>query len=306
MLEFLIFFVSLFFLVKSAEILVNNSSKLASKIGISKVIIGLTLVAFGTSLPEFAVNIISSLKKENGIVLGNIIGSNIANISLILGLVSLISPLKIEKKLIFKEIPLAFLIVIACIALIADNTLNFLDGIVLYTFFIFFLFFITEKVKTDEKKEKIETKESYIKLSFLILISVFGIYISGEFLVKSLIGISKILNISTYNISAVLVAVGTSLPELLVSFVAFSKKERELLVGNLIGSNIFNTSFILATSSIIYPISIVSKKVLTHLSINLMASLLLFIFNFTFKKDSIDRKEGFLLLLTYLLFIFSL
>ncbi len=305
MIEFIILTISLLVLVKSADILVENASKLAIKLGIPKNIIGLTLVAFGTSFPEFVVNILSSLKGENQIALGNIIGSDLANLSLVLGLAAIAYPLKIQREAIWREIPLATVIILATLFLIMDNTLSFWDGLVLYLFFVLFLTYILEKIST-ERSEKEIIKEKLSKIILLIILSLLGLYFSGEFLIDSLIAISTKMGISLYALSSILIAVGTSLPELVVNLMASVRKESDIAVGNVLGSNIFNTAFILATSAVINPIQIFSEKVILHFALILIATAILFIGNFTLRKRIIDREEGLLLLLVYIVYLFSL
>ena len=149
MIEFVVLTISLILLVKSADILVDNTSKLAMKLGVSKNVIGLTLVAFGTSFPELVVNILSSLRGENSITLGNIIGSNLANLSLVLGVSAIVSPITIHKRTVWREIPFATAIVLTSLFLIIDGDLSFWDGLVLYIFFILFLFYILEQIVLD-------------------------------------------------------------------------------------------------------------------------------------------------------------
>ncbi|HIP66920.1 MAG TPA: calcium/sodium antiporter [Candidatus Nanopusillus sp.] len=309
MMEFILLVVSLTLLVKSADILINSASKLAMKLGVSKNIIGLTLVAFGTSFPELVVNTLSSLKGENSITLGNIIGSNLANLSLVIGASAIISPIIIHRRAIWREIPLATVITLANLFLIMDGSLTFWDGLVLYLFFILFLFYTLEQIvleKNDDSKKVMEIRDSYKKLNLYMILSLVGLYLSGKYLIDSLIAVSQNLGVSPYALSAILIAAGTSLPELVVSVLAAVKKESELVVGNMLGSNIFNIGFILATSSIIHPIKVFSENIILHIILILIATAILFIGNFTLKRRVIDREEGLLLLLVYVVFFMSL
>ncbi len=313
-----IFLIAIGFLVliKSAQWLVNSASNLANKIGVSALVIGLTIVAFGTSAPELVVNIISSLKGANELVFGNIVGSNIANIFLIIGLGALLMPLLIKSQTLFKEIPLMILGGLALVILCLDvalrhnggNVIDFGDGLMLLLLFIVFLYYIIttalnerHAVEKDFKKQIAEQKISTSIL--LIVISCFGLFIGGQLIVKNAIDLATALGVSQKLIGLTIVAIGTSLPELVTVIVAALKKQADLAIGGIVGSNIFNTLFVLGISAVIAPIEL-NIPIKFDLSIMIVAFLLLFLFSLT--KRKIEKWEGFIMLVMYLSFMLLL
>lgn len=303
-------------LIKSADWLVVHSSSLAKKIGISPLIIGLTLVAFGTSAPELVVNVISSLKGSSELVFGNIIGSNIANICLIVGLSALIMTLNIKSQTIFKEIPLMLLGGVALIILSLDTVLDkaeteiihFSEGLILLLLFIVFLYYTINSALSNkdksEKEFKKDIKEKKVGLSLsLILVSFLGLFIGGRLVVDNAVDLAVILGISQKLIGLTILAIGTSLPELITSIVAALKKEADIAIGNIVGSNIFNTTFILGISALIHPIEL-PEVIIFDLSVMIISFLLLFLFSLT--KRKIEKWEGFVLLVIYLAYMLLL
>jgi len=297
--------------------LVEGSSSLAKKLGIPTIVIGLTIVAFGTSLPELVVNIISALKKSGEIAFGNIIGSNIANILLILGVTGIITNLNVERSTTWKEIPFSLLGVI--ILLIFVNA-PFLDksgassitrsqGLILLFFFIIFLYYIFElakKKKIQREGEKIKVKKySSLTIFSMVLGGLIALYFGGEWTVKSAVSIAKQLGLSEYFIGLTIVAIGTSLPELFTSIVAGLKKNSDIAVGNVVGSNIFNIFWVLGVTALIYPIKLSASANLDLLFL-LGATFLLFLFMFIGKKHELQKWQGFIFILTYLAYLISL
>ena len=303
-------------LIQSADWLVEHSASLAKKIGVSPLIIGLTLVAFGTSAPELVVNIISSLKGSSELIFGNIIGSNIANICLIVGLSALIMPLGIKSQTIFKEMPLMLLGGAALAILSLDTILNqadskiihFGDGLILLLLFFVFLYYTINSALSNRDKAESEFKKDIKKnktgLSLsLIGVSLFGLFLGGRLVVDNAVDLAVILGISQKLIGLTIVAIGTSLPELITSIMAALKKEADIAIGNIVGSNIFNTTFIIGVSALIRPIEL-PAVIAFDLSVMTISFLLLFLFSLT--KRKIEKWEGFVLLVIYLAYILLL
>ena len=314
MLNFFILATGFVILIYGATLLVNGAASLAKKFNIPGIVIGLTIVAFGTSSPELVVNVAGSLKGTSGIVLGNIIGSNIFNVLLILGISAVIYPLTVKSNTTWMEIPLSFISSLLVFILASDiyldgadiNHLSRTDGIVLIFFFIIFLAYNFRLMKNGSFDEEISVKD-YTKLKSLIIIGI-GIAmlgIGGTMIINSAVQVATMLGISERVIGLTVVAFGTSLPELATSVVAALKKNVDIAVGNIVGSNIFNVFFILGTSTIINPIPIAPGTGLDML-VNIGASLLLFVFIFTGKGRKIDRFEGAIFIALYTAYIIAI
>lgn len=314
MLVYILFAVGIFLLVKGADYLVEGSTSLAKKLRVPTLIIGLTIVAFGTSMPELIVNIVSAIKGTGEVAFGNIIGSNISNILLILGIAALITNLKIQHSTIWKEIPFSLL---AIIVLFVFSNVFFLDklninsllrteGIILLLFFVIFLYYVFELVKRKKlqfEDKKIEIKKhSGVVIFLMILGGSVGLYFGGKWTVEGAISIAQACGLSQFLISATIIAIGTSLPELITSITAALKKDVDLAVGNVVGSNIFNIFWILGVSAIIKPIPFPSF-INIDLIILLFATLLLFLFMFVGKRHELERWQGIIFLLIYISYI---
>jgi cation:H+ antiporter len=298
--------------ILGAHFLVNGACSLAKRLAVSELVIGLTVVAFGTSLPELSVNITASIKGDAGIALGNIFGSNIANIFLILGISSIIFPLAVTKGTVWKEIPLSLLAAILVGVLANDHlidgagfsALTRIDGIVFISFFIIFLFYsagIAGGVAGIE--EQIPAKRyGTVQICIMIIVGLFGLIVGSRWVVTGAAGLAEKLGVSQSLIGLTIVAVGTSLPELATSAMAAYKKNPDIAVGNVVGSNIFNIFFILGISSIIRPIPFGAGSN-TDIGVVITASLLLFICMFTGKRRMLDRWEGGIFLGLYIGYI---
>jgi cation:H+ antiporter len=308
MLSYIFLAVGFVILIKGADFLVTGASSIARRFHISDLAIGLTVVAFGTSTPELFVNIIASLKGNSEIAIGNILGSNIANILLILGVSSIICPLSVTKGTVWKEIPFSLLaaIVLGLMAndqLIDKNGISVLtriDGLVLLSFFIIFLYYSVSIAKEIEGIEThVPSKEHGLAKSvLLVVLGLAGLCFGGAWIVEGAVNLAIKLGISQSLVGLTIVAVGTSLPELATSAVAAHKGKPEIAVGNVVGSNIFNIFFVLGVSAIIKPIPFHSRSNV-DISVVILASVLLFTFMFTGQKRSIDRWEGVVSLMLY-------
>lgn len=309
----LLFILGFIFLIKGADILVDGSSLLAKKFGISNLVIGLTIVAFGTSAPELIVSSMAALENSTGIALGNIIGSNISNTLLILGVVAIITPVVVKKSTVSKEIPLSFLAITALSFLVNDklidgaseNILSRIDGLILILFFIIFIYYTfgINKIEANQVDENVENKNpeeetKTYKSVFMILAGLVFLYFGGRWIVEGAIYYANIFGLSEELIGLTIVALGTSLPELAASAVAALKKQTDMAIGNIVGSNIFNIFWVLGFSSVIAPISY--NQTLNFDLITLACSTLL-VLNMIFinRNNQISRNGGILLILIY-------
>lgn len=312
MLTLILLIIGFIFLIKGAGFLVDGASSVAKKLHVSNLVIGLTIVAFGTSAPELFVNIYAAIKGNTEIAIGNVIGSNIVNMLFILGLSAVIFPLKVGKGTVWKEIPLSLLAGLLVLIMANDaivdglkfNELTRSDGISLIAFFIIFLYYTFGIAKNDNN----EISETGTKLYSLprsigmILLGLIGLVLGGQWIVQSAVDIAKIFNVSDSLIGLTIVAIGTSLPELATSAVAAYKKNADIAVGNVVGSNIFNIFWILGLSAVINPL-VFSSVLNFDLWVNIGASLLLFIWMFLGKKHTLERWQGIGLITAYIFYI---
>jgi len=308
MISIIFVLIGILLLYYGAEILVKGSSNLAIKVGISPMLVGLTVVAFGTSSPELFVSFIAAMQNSSDIALGNVIGSNICNIGLILGLASIIMPVKVDIKDI--KLDLFIMIVASLIVwlMILDKHLSHLDGIILLILIISYLFFkikqsIRERKEIDleiDDNSKVKSKGFYI---FLIIAGLITLIIGSNLFIDGAISIARYLGVSNAIIGLSLVAFGTSLPELATSIIAAIKKQYEISLGNIIGSNIFNILFILGFTSTFFQINAGDIKTVDYL-VMLFTSLIIIPMGIVGKKYS--RIDGFMLLLIYIAYIYYL
>ena len=262
-------------------------------------------------MPELIVNILAAVNNASGVAFGNIIGSNISNILLVLGATALIYNLKVKKTIIKKGIPFAFLSVILLLAL-ANSGTNFLtriDGTIMLIFFAIFIYYTYElftnsknrRSKRVEKKGKIK-KYSNLIITLMILGGLIALYLGGRWTVKGAILIAQQFGLSQFLISATIIAIGTSLPELITSITAALKKDADMAVGNIIGSNIFNILWVLGITSLIRPITIPNFINLDIIILGII-TLALFLFMFLGKKEELEKSQGILFILIYLAYI---
>lgn len=285
-------------LILGAEGLVRGASSLASKLRIPALVIGLTVVSFGTSAPELTVNLLSAFNNSPDLAVGNVVGSNIVNILLILGVCALIVPLGVKSSTVWKEIPLALLGVFLVFIMANDtlfdgvgfNALTRTDGIALLALMAIFMYYIFGLVKTDRANKSFEETEEKIKVYSvpvsvtLTLAGLVGLVIGGRLLVTGAVDIASRAGLSEALIGLTIVAVGTSLPELATSVVAALKKQADIAIGNVVGSNIFNVFFVLGSTSVILPLPI-SNQLNFDILVSIGATLLLFLFMFGRKRD---------------------
>ena len=321
------FLIGLFIVIKSANFLVDGASKIAFFLGVSPFFIGLTIIAFGTSSPELVVSIVSALKGSTSLAFGNIIGSNIFNIAVILALSAIIFLLPIYSNTVWKEIPLSFagaviVFILGLNKIVDTNNLNQLfsieqnpigeitlsKGLILLIFFIIFLYYTfgIAKNKTKEFDLDDNIKNLSIKKSiFYLVIGLAGLIIGSRLVVQNAVNLAIALKISEKIIGLTLVAIGTSIPEIATSLVAAFKRNSDIAVGNIIGSNIFNTFFILGTTALVKPVPIFTKD-LVDLGVMVFVTFFLFLSYFLFHRKYLDRWEGIILITTYFFYLLYL
>lgn len=299
MIVFLTIALSLFFLVKSADVFVNQASSLAKKLKVNDFIIGFTVVAFGTSLPELTSTIFSSISGHNQLVISNIIGSNITNLCLIFGVIALFNNYRIRKRDIDVNIPLNMAAIMAfwALSVYMNFTLNWTSGISLILIFLILILLSKDYNHfQSDKKEYVAFNPLYLITSLLLLV------VSGKICIDQIINFANQLNISESILGYFLLAIGTSLPELVTTWTAVKKNNGELGVGNILGSNLFNLLLVLGISTFIRPIQLSGFKY--DLMFLTGATFATYIFAIIGKKYSFSRKEGIGLLFIYLLFAF--
>ena len=298
-------------LIIGADKLVDSASSLAARMGIPNIVIGLTVVAFGTSAPELVVNVFASTSGSTEMVLGNVMGSNIFNVLGILGFSALIFPLTVKTNTTWIEIPLSLLAAVCVLFVAADiflddagtDIISRSDGLTLLLFFVIFLVYNLSISKTDLGKDNVETeKYSVGKAVLFLILGLAGLVIGGRLIVSSAVEIAESIGLSERIIGLTVVSIGTSLPELATSIVAVRKKNVDIAIGNVVGSNIFNIFLILGVSTVIAPVELSSGS-LFDVFVNIFAGLLLFIFLFTGKGRKIERWEGAVFVLCYIAYI---
>jgi cation:H+ antiporter len=309
-------------LIKGADFLVNGASSLAKRFNVSDIAIGLTVVAMGTSAPELVVNIISGsvTTAEGGthdVVFGNIIGSNIFNIFLILGVAAVIYPLTVQKNALWKEIPYSLLATFIFFVLVNDvmffnsdsNTLGVIDCIILLVMFVLFLVYIfmnlTRNPEDSDLVEDIEVMGS-LKTTLLIAGGIFGLVVGGKMIVDSAVKVAQLYGVSEKLIGLTILAAGTSLPELATSAVAAFQKKSDLAVGNIVGSNIFNLLLVLGVTGLVHSPLQYNPVLNMDILLVMVGTLMLFVFMFTFAKYKLDRSEGIIYLLGFVAYMYYL
>lgn len=304
LINILILLVGMVLMMRGADVFVDGASSVAKKFHIPEIVIGLTIVAMGTSAPEAAVSISSVIHGANGVGVGNVLGSNIANILLILGITAMISGLPVQKNTVRFEIPfVCFISVLLMFMGAMFGQINFGCAIILCLLFGLFLFYLF-KVSSDTLETPDITKSmSGWKMFLFIIIGIAALVLGSELTVKSAVNIANILHISERVIGLTIIAVGTSLPELVTCIVAAIKKKPDLAIGNIIGSNIFNILFVLGITGLIRPIAF-EPAFLIDSTIGIVATVLLWIF--TYKNFRLGKISGFFFVLLYIIYVIYL
>lgn len=295
-------------LIKGADFLVDGASSLAKKMNVSNLAIGLTVVAFGTSTPELIVSLLSAIDGKADASFGNIIGSNNFNLLFILGIAGLIYPLVVQRSTIKYEVPLSILAALVLYVLVNDsilwganeNSLSRMDAVILLVFFGLFMFYIVRTMKNNTDLDQSEVKIFKTWISVLMVIAGLAMLVGGgKLVVDNAILIAQYFGMSEKLIGLTILAAGTSLPELVTSCIAAYKKNTDIAIGNVVGSNIFNIFFILGVTGTVHPLNY-SSAMNFDIYVLLGGSLALMIFMFTINTRKLDRWEALLLLIGYI------
>ncbi|MFZ2897390.1 MAG: calcium/sodium antiporter [Saprospiraceae bacterium] len=301
-------------LIYGASTLVDSASSLAKKYNIPNIVIGLTIVAFGTSAPELIINAFASAQGDSDIALGNVVGSNIFNVLGIAGIAAIIYPLRVKTNTTWFEIPLSLLAALILLVMANDliidkggvSAVTRTDGIVLLFFFLIFMVYNMQMAMKGGEEGEVDIRDyPKWKSVLLILAGLVLLVIGGRAIVYSAVELATIFGIPERIIALTIISIGTSLPELATSAVAAYKKHADIAIGNVVGSNIFNIFLVLGISAVINPVPLQPGANL-DLLVNLAAGLLLFLFIFTGKKHSVDRWEGVLFVAMYVAYLVAL
>lgn len=295
-------------LIKGADLFVDGASNVALNFKVSKMLIGLTIVAFGTSAPEFAVSVKGLLSNSGDIVLGNVIGSNILNILLILGVSAIIHPLVVKNNTVKKELPITLLITSLFAVLLSDNifdkklTNSFTrgDGIVLILFFLVFIYYLITLMRNKVEEEKDKEVMPLFKAIMFTLVGLISIIIGSNFVVDSASALAKAIGVSERLIGLTIIALGTSLPELVTSVTATKKGEYDIAIGNVVGSNIFNIGMVIGL-----PVALlggIGTIVFSYVDLIVMIATALMLFIFSRNDYKISRREGICFLLVFVVY----
>lgn len=297
----LLFILGLILMIYGADFFVKGASSLALKFKIPQIIIGLTIVAMGTSAPEACISIVSALKGSTGVAIGNVLGSNIVNILLILGITSAICALKLEKNSVKYEIPFLVLItLLLCAFGYYFNILDKLFGLILITLFCLFFVYLFKIAKNSEQNEENTAQLNLFKMTIFIIGGLLALVYGSDLTVNSAIYIAHKLNIAERIIGLTIVAIGTSLPELVTSVVAAIKKQPDIAVGNIVGSCVFNILFVLGLTCLISPVAFDRAFIFDGI-IAIISIILLFIFTCCDRK--LTRSEGVFFLFLYIIYL---
>lgn len=308
-------------LIKGADFLVDGASEIAKRFHIPEIVIGLTIVAIGTSMPELVVSVTSALEGHSDLAIGNVVGSNIANMFFILGVCSIIRPLIFKKETRLFEIPFTIFSTIMLFFLCINgsgeqiNTITREEGIILLAFCILFIIYNLIMAK---KGEEFDQEENILELRteenkkvplweslFGIIVGIVGLKLGGDLVVENSVEIAKILGISEKLISLTIVAFSTSLPELITSIAATRKGETDMAIGNILGSQIFNILLIIGVSATLTPINY-SKSYDSNIMLLIVGSIMLGLFPFIGKKNEMSRSNGIVFVLTYIIYLVSI
>ena len=310
-LTYLLFFGGFAMLILGAQWLVTGASSIGEKLNVSQMAMGLTVVALGTSLPELIVNIFAGVQDKTDLALGNVLGSNITNTLLVVGVTAMVYPISVGKKSFKFDIPYSLFILVILMVLVNDSLfgrkdmVNRIDGLILLAFLAYFLYSSFFKAEKEDKTNLPEIKTYSYPVSFLLIVAGgFGLYFGGEWIVDSAIAIAKNIGISEAAMGMTLVAGATSLPELVTSIIAAQKKNTNMAFGNAIGSNILNITLVLGVTALIKPIPF-ARHLNIELLLVLVSGILLMLFIKTGKKkNTLNGFEGFVLVLLYFSFIY--
>lgn len=311
--------IGFFFLIKGADLLVMAATSIAKKFGLSELLIGLTIVALGTSLPEVFVTISASLNNHPDLIIGNAIGSCVCNLLLVIGVASLVHPIRLDKRIVTRHLPIGMIVAVLLLILgnisklQGINTITRGHGIFLIlcgVLYIVYTVYEEKKIKNKKIKKEIirevESKEipSKTKITLYMVLGILGLKFGADFIVDNSVLIAERLGITQKIIGMTIVAVGTALPEIITGIIAAKKDEADLLLGNVSGSNILNLCLLIGLGAVIEPITFITS--FNHSVWSLIIIMILFQLMVTIgKKRKIDHKKGIILILIYIIYIYS-
>ena len=303
-------FAGLVLVVLAAEALVRGAASIAKRLSISEIVIGLTIVALGTSAPELVINTIAAARGNHTLVFANIFGSNMANILLVLGVAAAISPLVVKKSTVWKEIPFLMLATLVVLLLVyspwglgSENLLSRVDGLILLGLFAAFLVYTFGLSKVESSDQRDVALYSHLVSAMMILGGLVGLFFGGRFTVDGAVNIAGQLGVSEKLMGCTIVAIGTSLPELATSAVAAYRGRSDIAIGNIVGSGIFNLLLVLGVSSLIRPVQYFPAAFNIDAIALVAATAALFLIMFTGKKHKLDRWEAVMMLLGYVAYM---
>lgn len=314
--DYIVLLIGFLLLIKGADFFVSGAGSIAKKFNVSDLVIGLTVVAFGTSAPELSVSTLASIGGQNSIAISNVVGSNIFNALVVLGVCAIIKPISVDKSIILKEIPISLIATILLFILSADmflfdkteDAISRADGVILLIGFVLFLYYILKSSKKNKSKHnETQNNESEIKelSSFLsiamIILGLASVIFGGDLVVNSATSIATAFGVSETVIGLTIVAIGTSLPELVTSIIACKKGSSDMAIGNVIGSNIFNILMILGITSIINPVYL---EVVSLYDILITMAVTCIVLLFSATKNKISKSEGISLLCVFIVYNF--
>lgn len=303
----LLFVVGLVVLYFGAEATLHGAVGIATRMGVSQLVIGLTLVAFGTSCPELSLDISAAIQGNADLAFGDLIGSNIANVGLILGIAAIVYPLRVHMRLLRAEVPIALSVSLLVLGLALDGVISRQDGVMMVAAFVLFVGYSyraarQESLRTQrEIKETVEEGRSAPRSAAMIVAGLVGLVVGAQFMVYAAVEAARLMGISPLVIGLTVVALGTSLPELATSIVAARRKEADIVVGNVIGSNIFNMLLVLAVVAIISPVSVAAGSLWVDLPV--MVAFVAVLIPIMVRGMVVTRAEGALLVAGYTAFL---
>ena len=303
----ILFIIGLVALYIGADLLIRGASRLARDLGVNALVIGLTVVAMGTSMPELLVGVVASVRDSGDIAIGNVVGSNIANIALILGIGAMIRPIRVQMRLLVREVPLMILATMAFYVLALDQSLQRWDGAILLVGFVAYTLYLLKGARMEPPAIEVEyqkfvpsggTLSSHILLTVLGLGTLLG---GAQMVVSGASEAARFLGISELAVGLTVVAIGTSLPELATAIAASVQDEGDILVGNVVGSNVFNVLAVLGTSSLARPLHVAQSVIFVEAPVMIVVSILLL--PFVWSTLRVTRSEGVILVAAYVAFV---
>ena len=303
----ILFIIGLAALYIGADLLIRGASRLARDLGVNALVIGLTVVAMGTSMPELLVGVVASVRDSGDIAIGNVVGSNIANIALILGIGAMIRPIRVQMRLLVREVPLMILATMAFYVLALDQSLQRWDGAILLVGFVAYTLYLLKGARLEPPAIEVEyqkfvpsggTLSSHILLTVLGLGTLLG---GAQMVVSGASEAARFLGISELAVGLTVVAIGTSLPELATAIAASVQDEGDILVGNVVGSNVFNVLAVLGTSSLARPLDVAQSVIFVEAPVMIVVSILLL--PFVWSTLRVTRSEGVILVAAYVAFV---